>query len=231
MNLDFIGYTGKTGSIIYNYLKNQYNFKNLVNSKNYESYQLSSNTIVIDFSSKEFILRLIKKYQNPNPLEKVIYLTGVTGLEKQEFEKINQFFQSFNIIGYHFPNFSVGINLINQFVKKVSLYFNNCEIVEMHHHTKKDKPSGTSIMTSNIIKQTWKEEKEVIIHSVRLPSLVAHQTVIFSNELGEVLEITHHSLNRLSFAYGVKLVVDKFLSEFPKDKAGFYFNLNLFDIL
>ncbi|MCX7758509.1 MAG: hypothetical protein N2169_02700 [bacterium] len=241
MQLDFIGYTGKTGSIIYNNLKDKYDFKNLVNSKNYKEYiiNVDNNTTVIDFSSKGFIFDFLEKNKD-RKFKDFFYITGVTGFSREEFDKIDEHFRNINIVGLHFPNFSLGINLMNDFVKKIGLYFSNAEIIEMHHQTKKDKPSGTSLMTSKIICNTWRNNNvsnEVAIHSVRLPSLVAHQTVIFSNEYGEVLEITHHSLNRLCFSFGVQKVLDKILYEFKNGnyelnfKCGLQFNINLLDFL
>jgi 4-hydroxy-tetrahydrodipicolinate reductase len=44
------------------------------------------------------------------------------------------------------------------------------------------------------------------VHSVRLPGLVAHQSVIFGGE-GEVLTVRHDSMDRRSFMEGVKLAV------------------------
>ena len=49
-------------------------------------------------------------------------------------------------------------------------------------------------------------DREVPIHSVRLPGLVAHQEVIFGG-LGETLTIRHDSLSRESFMPGVLLAV------------------------
>ena len=51
-------------------------------------------------------------------------------------------------------------------------------------------------------------EKEIPIHSVRLPGLVAHQEVIFGG-LGETLTIRHDSLSRESFMPGVLLAVKR----------------------
>jgi Dihydrodipicolinate reductase len=52
-----------------------------------------------------------------------------------------------------------------------------------------------------------------VIHSVRLPGLVAHQEVIFGGE-GELLTIRHDTTDRASFAAGVLLALDK-LAELP----------------
>lgn len=234
--LDFVGYTGKTGNIIYNSLKEKYSFTNLVNSKNYKDYLRKdfNDTILIDFSSKEFVFEFIEA-NNGKEFRNLFYISGVTGFLVEEFEYINNSFVNMKAFGLHFPNFSIGINLINDFVRKVSSYFFEAEIIEMHHKTKKDKPSGTSLMTSTIINQVWKQNNinnQVNVHSIRLPSLVAHQTILFSNEFGEIIEITHHSISRSCFSIGVHKVLEKiFKSKYDEFVPGFKFNLNLLEFI
>jgi len=235
MKIDFIGYTGKTGAVIYDYLKNIYNLNKLVNSKNSTEYNCVDSDIIIDFSSKDFLLSFIVKNVSVK-LKKVFYILGTTGFSEEDFENVDKAFKRLSIIGLHFPNFSLGMNLLNYFVKIVSLYFDDVEIIEAHHKTKKDKPSGTSLMTSQLINQIFKSkglEKQINIHSLRLPSIVAHQSVIFSNEVGEVLEITHHSLSRSSFSLGVKKVIDKIINN--KDSInlsfGLHKNINILEFL
>ena len=62
--------------------------------------------------------------------------------------------------------------------------FPRAEIVELHAETKVDAPSGTAKATAA------RMGTEPVIHSVRLPGLVAHQEVIFGGP-GEVLTIRH----------------------------------------
>ncbi len=52
--------------------------------------------------------------------------------------------------------------------------------------------------------------QEIAIHSIRLPGLVAHQTVMFGGR-GEALTIRHDSFHRESFMPGIKLACKKVL--------------------
>jgi 4-hydroxy-tetrahydrodipicolinate reductase len=236
----FVGYTGKTGSVIFNNFKNDnIYFDYLVNSQNFREYlekHLESNQIIVDFSNKEFILNFLKKIKLKD-IKNIFYITGVTGFNYQEIKEINEIFIKNNLFGFHFPNFAMGINLVNKFISEVANYFFDCEIVEAHHLFKKDKPSGTSLMSKNIIKNSWERNnvhKDINIHSLRLPSLVAHQNIIFANNFGEILEIKHHSLDRRSFYYGVKLVFNKVVNNLDSIlnfRSGFYFNLNIIDFI
>lgn len=123
------------------------------------------------------------------------------------------------------PNFAVGAVVMMRMVETVAPWMPDAEIVEMHHSGKLDAPSGTSMHTAELISEartrrpvrnTMAVEKaqgargaavhDVRVHSVRLPGLVAHQTVMFGGE-GEVLTIRHDSMDRRSFMPGVKLSI------------------------
>jgi 4-hydroxy-tetrahydrodipicolinate reductase len=104
-------------------------------------------------------------------------------------------------------NFSIGAVLMMRFAQQAAAYFPRAEIIELHSETKKDAPSGTARATADLI------GGDTVIHSVRLPGLVAHQEVIFGGE-GELLTIRHDTTDRASFAAGVLLALDK-LAELP----------------
>jgi 4-hydroxy-tetrahydrodipicolinate reductase len=99
------------------------------------------------------------------------------------------------------PNFSVGAVLMMRFAAQAAAYFPRAEIIELHNEAKKDAPSGTARMTADLI-------GDAVIHSVRLPGLVAHQEVIFGGE-GQLLTIRHDTTARESFADGVLLALSK----------------------
>jgi 4-hydroxy-tetrahydrodipicolinate reductase len=105
------------------------------------------------------------------------------------------------------PNFSIGAVLMMRFAAEAAQYLPRAEIIELHSEQKKDAPSGTAAATARLI------GGDPVIHSVRLPGLVAHQEVIFGGE-GQLLTIRHDTTARESFADGVLLALDK-LEELP----------------
>ena len=105
------------------------------------------------------------------------------------------------------PNFSIGAVLMMRFASDAAEHFPRAEIVELHHEAKKDAPSGTAKATAELIGD------DTVIHSIRLPGLVAHQEVIFGGE-GQLLTIRHDTTGRESFADGVLLGLTK-LAELP----------------
>jgi 4-hydroxy-tetrahydrodipicolinate reductase len=120
------------------------------------------------------------------------------------------------------PNFSVGAVLMMRFAVEAAAMFEAVEIVERHHATKPDAPSGTSLATAMGIGgaggRSVESSEELVqgarggdldgvrIHSLRLPGLIAQQEVALSNP-GEVLSIEHLSTSYESFAAGALLAI------------------------
>jgi 4-hydroxy-tetrahydrodipicolinate reductase len=105
------------------------------------------------------------------------------------------------------PNFAIGAVLMMRFAVEASRHLERGEIVELHHATKLDAPSGTALATAAAM------EGEVPIHSVRLPGLVAHQEVIVGGT-GQLLTIRHDALSREAYVPGVLLALEK-LDQLP----------------
>ena len=105
------------------------------------------------------------------------------------------------------PNFALGAVLMIRFAAEAARALPEAEIIELHHRTKLDAPSGTAKATAEAI------GGDVPIHSVRLPGLVAHQEVIFGGP-GQTLTIRHDTTSREAFVPGVLLALEK-LPELP----------------
>jgi 4-hydroxy-tetrahydrodipicolinate reductase len=100
------------------------------------------------------------------------------------------------------PNFAIGAVLMMQFAVEASKHMAKAEVIELHHDTKIDAPSGTAKRTAELM------DGDVPVHSVRLPGLVAHQEVILG-DVGQTLTIRHDSTDRTSFMPGVLLAIRK----------------------
>lgn len=118
-------------------------------------------------------------------------------------------------------NFAIGAVLMMHFARQAAPFFENAEIIELHHDMKVDSPSGTAKTTAELMRAARdtdfahpESEVEplpgargaafggVALHSVRLKGLVAHQEVIFGG-LGQTLTIRHDTTGRDSFMPGV----------------------------
>jgi 4-hydroxy-tetrahydrodipicolinate reductase len=103
---------------------------------------------------------------------------------------------------FYAPNFAIGAVLMMRFAAEASRHLEAAEIVELHHATKLDAPSGTALATAAAM------EGDVPIHSVRLPGLVAHQEVLLGGA-GQVLTIRHDAISREAYVPGVLLALEK----------------------
>jgi 4-hydroxy-tetrahydrodipicolinate reductase len=104
------------------------------------------------------------------------------------------------------PNFAIGAVLMMRFAAEAARHMARAEIIELHHDRKVDAPSGTAARTAQLMREASGDERDVPIHSVRLPGLVAHQEVILG-DVGQTLTIRHDSIDRESFMPGVLLAV------------------------
>jgi 4-hydroxy-tetrahydrodipicolinate reductase len=100
------------------------------------------------------------------------------------------------------PNFAVGAVLMIRFAAEAAHHFPRAQIVELHHETKLDAPSGTATATAAAM------GGDPPIHSVRLPGLVAHQEVLLGGP-GQLLTIRHDTLSREAFVPGVLLALER----------------------
>jgi len=103
---------------------------------------------------------------------------------------------------FYAPNFAIGAVLMMRFAAEASRHMERAEIVELHHETKLDAPSGTALATASGMRG------DVPIHSVRLPGLVAHQEVLLGGA-GQVLTIRHDATSREAYVPGVLLALEK----------------------
>ena len=103
---------------------------------------------------------------------------------------------------FYAPNFAIGAVLMMRFAAEASKHIPRAEIVEFHHETKVDAPSGTAKATAEAM------DGGVPIHSVRLPGLVAHQEVLLS-EAGQLLTIRHDAFSREAYVPGVLLALER----------------------
>jgi len=152
---------------------------------------------------------------------------GTTGFTNEQISELTEITRDKKLGGIIAPNFAIGAVLMMQFSKIAAKYFKDVEIIEKHHDRKLDAPSGTAVKTAEIIRETrdpkhqgHPDEKETMqgargaevdglrIHSVRFPSLVAHQEVIFGGA-GQLLTIKHDSFNRESFMEGIKFSIEQ----------------------
>jgi 4-hydroxy-tetrahydrodipicolinate reductase len=129
-------------------------------------------------------------------------LPSVVGTSGFDQEAVDAIARERGIACFHAPNFALGAVLMMRFAAEAAKLMPRAEIVELHHETKVDAPSGTAKATAAIL------GGDPVIHSIRLPGLVAHQEVLFGDE-GQLLTIRHDTYSREAFVPGVLLALEK----------------------
>ncbi len=120
------------------------------------------------------------------------------------------------------PNMSVGVNVMFQVLRQLVTLLGpgyDIEILEAHHRTKVDAPSGTALRMAAIIAEAHgnhlddvavygrrgmigrRSDTEIGIQVVRAGEIVGEHTVLFGGP-GERLELVHRSQSRDTFANG-----------------------------
>jgi 4-hydroxy-tetrahydrodipicolinate reductase len=150
---------------------------------------------------------------------------GTTGLGQAEIETIDELARAAQVAALVAPNFAIGANLLAQFAKIASRFFDSAEVIEIHHDGKIDAPSGTALMIAqgmrdgrgrpfsgdNVSKHVLPNSRGAVsgdlhVHSLRMPGFVATHEVIFGGP-GQSLTIRHDSIGRDSFVPGVAFAV------------------------
>ena len=180
--------------------------------------------VLIDFTQPKSIFENAKYCIN-NGIRPVI---GTTGLSDEQVEELKSLSKEKGVSCLIAPNFTTGAVLMMMFAKEAAKFFDNAEIIELHHNQKKDAPSGTAIKTAQLMGGKCEnksfvtgncEETELIegsrggvsyndihIHSVRMPGYIASQEVIFGAS-GQILKIRHDSMDRTCYMRGVVMAI------------------------
>ena len=180
--------------------------------------------VLVDFTHP----RVVYEHTRASIAYGVHPVIGTTGLNLDQIQELIQFSSKASIGGAIIPNFSIGMVLLQQAAAAAAGFYDNAELIELHHNLKADAPSGTCLKTAEMIEEIGKNfnEPEVLekqtligcrgsvrssglnIHSIRLPGLVAHQEVIFGAN-GETYTLRHDTIDRSAYMPGVLLTIRK----------------------
>jgi len=178
--------------------------------------------VLLDFSSPEGTRNLLSHLSvHPIPL-----VSGTTGLSDADLASLSNLACSVPVIWS--PNFSIGANLLFELVRRSASALGaetEVEIVEVHHHNKKDAPSGTAVrlaeeaatgLGQDITKAAIygrhglvgaRKHGEIGLHAVRGGAVVGEHTVYFFSPY-ERLELTHRAESRDALASGALRVAE-----------------------
>lgn len=147
---------------------------------------------------------------------------GTSGLLAPQIEVLSALCEEKKTGGIIAPNFSIAAVLMMRFAALAAAYLPDVEIIEAHHPNKAEAPSGTAIKTAQLIADARTHSptlsacqesipgalgalyQDVRIHALRMPGVLAEQTVMFG-QAGETLSLKHQTMDRISFMPGLRL--------------------------
>lgn len=176
--------------------------------------------VIVDFTQPDSVMGNLE-FCIANGIHCVV---GTTGFDKERLDQVEQWTRqegAGNVLIA--PNFAISAVMTMVLAKRAAKFFETAEVVEFHHPTKLDAPSGTAIHTAEAIAQARRDadlgempdatEKSldgarganvdgIPVHAVRTRGMVAHEEVIFGAQ-GQSLTIRQDSYDRSSFTPGV----------------------------
>jgi 4-hydroxy-tetrahydrodipicolinate reductase len=161
----------------------------------HELVKLEAAEAMVDFTAPDVVVGNIERALEAG----VPCVVGTSGWDTAEVEEKAR---EADLPVFYAPNFAIGAVLMMKFAAEGGEHIPRAEIVELHHETKVDAPSGTAKATADAM------AGEVPIHSVRLPGIVAHQEVLLS-EKGQLLTIRHDAFSREAYVPGVLLALER----------------------
>ncbi len=186
--------------------------------------------VCIEFSTPKTAFENIRKLIE---LNKNI-VTGTTGWYS-ELDKIKLLVEQRGTGFIYGSNFSIGMNLFFSIIESASKLMNNAEDydlfgLEMHHNKKKDSPSGTAKVLSEIILQNIDrktmlqynkldrkiEQSEFHFASIRSGNIPGTHSISFDSG-ADTIELKHTARNRNGLAIGA-IKAAKWIN----NKTGFY---------
>ena len=183
--------------------------------------------VIIDFSTAEAVSNVLS-YAVKTNTNIVVCTTGLSADTEKKIVKSSE-----QVAVFKSANMSLGINLLNNLLKRAAgiLYEEgfDVEIMEKHHKTKIDAPSGTALMLANTVNEALNNKLEFVydrspvrkkrgrnelgLHALRGGTIVGEHSVVFAGR-DECLELTHAAYSKEVFAVGA-LKAAKFLKGKP----------------
>jgi len=223
MNLLLLGH-GKTGSMVGEVARERgHQVQVLTSQQNQHASALTPELLkridaVIDFTNPESVLHNIRAcIENRTPM-----VVGTTGWYDHVPEIENQVRRSGAAFLYG-SNFSVGINVFFAIAAAGAVAIPQGyapQIVERHHATKKDAPSGTAISIQRIVSEVAHMKPEIT--SVREGETIGTHVLLLDSP-NDTMMLVHDAKNRRGFAEGAVRA-----AEWLRGKTGFYEFRNIF---
>ena len=130
-------------------------------------------------------------------------IIGTTGLSSSQINDLSIFAQKAEVGCAIIPNFSVGMVLLQQAASVAAKFYDNIELIEMHHNQKADSPSGTCIKTAEMIEEYPKQYNKDLVKESDVKNVIICSSTSSTNPIPPVEvknEVDHWSDEKLQCA-------------------------------
>lgn len=188
--------------------------------------------VIIDFTTAKATEQYAPSIINAG----VALVIGTTGLS-DDFEKsFKKLVTEKKGVVVKSSNMATGVNIFFKIAAEIAKYVPDwdIEIIEAHHHRKKDAPSGTALTIGQKIAETLgkdfnaiaqygrnkgpslrkKGKEEIGVHAIRAGDIVGDHMVLYAGP-GERIELVHRAHSRECFAAGAIKAL-KFITQHQK---------------
>ena len=216
-----VGATGKLGQLVAHVIEDSEDFELFAG--------LGSQSPLSEMVGADIVVDVTLPHVSPTVVDYAIehgmsVLVGTSGWSSEQIRELEAKIGSDSPIGVVIiSNFSLGSVLATIFATLASRFFDSVEIIEAHHSTKVDAPSGTAVRTAELIHDarsglpqleppgmTSPARGAVVagipIHSLRMRGVVSRQDVIFGGN-SEMLTVSHETVAHGAYEAGVLLAL------------------------
>ena len=182
--------------------------------------------VVVEFTRPDVVMGNLAKWHELG----VNTVVGTSGFDAARVDEVGALWGDGPARCLIVPNFSIGAVVAMRLSELAAPHFPVAEVIELHHDTKVDAPSGTALATAQRIGAVAPDQARAVegvsspsgalgadvagvrVHSVRLPGLVAHQEVLFGGAGGETLSIRYDTYDGAAYMPGVLLAIRRVAS-------------------
>lgn len=177
---------------------------------------LDSSQVIIDFTAPEVSLGVLEAAV----ATQTGVVIGTTGFNEEQLQRLYTYAEKIPVM--FAPNYSVGVTLMLDLLAKAAGALGDdydVEVIEAHHRHKVDAPSGTAIKMGEVVAEALgrdlstcavygrqgitgeRNTSTIGFETIRAGDIIGDHTVLFAGN-GERIEITHKSIDRMTFARG-----------------------------
>ena len=189
--------------------------------------------VIVDFSHPSAFSAVLN-FAKSRKLPLIVATTGLSDEQKEQLFAAKE-----QIPVFYSANMSLGINLLIHLCQKAAAVLDgkfDIEIIEKHHRTKLDAPSGTALAIADGISEVLSSPSEYVydrhsvrrergkneigFHAVRGGNIVGDHEVIFAGD-DEIISLSHSATSREVFASGALAA-----AEFMNGKSAGLYSMN-----